>query len=227
MWIPLLQTQLQLGQYDAVQEKGKEAMTLFPNNAVLSFFTGHGFLGAKQYAEARAYFEDALNMADEDNTALQTQLYSGLGDVYHALGMEAESDVAYEESVALDSTNAYALNNYAYYLAMRNENLDRAEAMSRQSNELEPGSASYEDTYAWVLFRQENYTEALNWIKKAIAHSEAASDTLLEHYGDILSKTGDIRAAVEQWIRARAIAQSLGKDIDKLTQKINGKQYVE
>lgn len=227
IWPQLLQTELQLRQYDAVATHGKEALSLFPNNTLLLFFTGHGFLGSRRYTEARTYFESALNAAGEDNIPLLTQLYSNLGDIYHALDMHAESDVAYEEAIALDSTNAYALNNYAYYLALRKENLQLAADISKKSNALEPDFASYEDTYAWVMFQQGNYDEALIWIKKAITHSETMSDTLLEHYGDILSKLGDTHSAVTQWKKAREIAETLGKDIDKLTKKIDGRQYIE
>lgn len=227
IWQQLLQVELQLGRYGDVEAHGKTALSLFPNHTLMLFFTGHGFLGNKQYDEARTYFETALNTAGEENTPLLTQLYSSLGDTYNALEMHAESDVAYEEAIALDSANAYALNNYAYYLALRKEKLSRAAEMSKKSNELEPNFASYEDTYAWVLFQQGNYEEALVWIKKAIAHSNPVSDTLLEHYGDILAKLGRIDAAVVQWGKAKAIAASVGKDIDKLTKKINERQYVE
>src|SRR5690606_32580031 len=131
------------------------------------------------------------------------------GDVYHGLQMYAESDVAYEEAIALDSTNAYALNNYAYYLALRKEKLPLAAEMSKKSNELEPDFASYEDTYAWVLFQQGEYEEALVWIKRAIDHADGASDTLLEHYGDILAKLGRIDDAIVQWEKARTAAESV------------------
>lgn len=227
LWQQLLQTELQTGRYADVGAHGEEALGLFPNHPLILFFTGHGFLGTKQYDKARTYFEASLNSTDPENIRLLTQLYSNLGDVYHALELYAESDVAYEEAIALDSTNAYALNNYAYYLALRKEKLPRAAEMSKKSNDLEPGFASYEDTYAWVLFQQGEYDEALVWIKRAVDHADAASDTLLEHYGDILAKLGRIEEAVVQWEKARALAASVGKDIELLMKKINEKRYIE
>src|SRR5690606_13689903 len=117
IWRQLLQIELQLGRYGDVEAHGNTALSLFPNHTLMLFFTGHGFLRNKQYDEARTYFETALNTAGEENIPLLTQLYSSLGDTYNALEMHAESDVAYEEAIALDSANASALNNYAYYLA--------------------------------------------------------------------------------------------------------------
>ncbi|SKB48451.1 Tetratricopeptide repeat-containing protein [Parapedobacter luteus] len=227
VWQQLLQVELQMGRYHDVETHGKEALRLFANHPLFLFFTGHGFLGNKNYQEARTHLEAALNNANETHIPLLTQLYSNLGDIYHVLSMHAESDVAYEEAIALDSTNAYALNNYAYYLAIRNEKLALAAEMSKKSNEIMPNYASYEDTYAWVLFQQGKYEEALIWIERAIKHSEKASDTLLEHYGDILAKLGNIDGAVTQWKKARAISQSVGKDIDKLSKKIDAKQYID
>lgn len=227
VWQQLLQVELQLARYDDVETHGKEALMLFPNQPLILFFTGHGYMGNKRYKEARRYLESALDRAHEDHTPLLTQLYSSLGDVYNAMDMHAESDVAYEEAIALDSTNAYALNNYAYYLALRKQKLSVAAEMSRKSNELTPGFPSYQDTYAWVLFQQGDYKRALEWIEKAIGGSDPASETLLEHYGDILAKLGHINKALIQWKKARSLSQSVGKDIDKLSRKIDAKQYID
>lgn len=227
VWQQLLQVELQMARFTDVETHGKEALALFPNHPLLLFFTGHGFLGNRQYEEARTYLENALNNTNQEHMPLLTQVYASLGDTYNALGMHAESDVAYQESITLDSTNAYALNNYAYYLALRGKDLSQAAEMSRRSIELTPDFASYEDTYAWVLFQQGKYNEALHWIKKAMKNSGEASDTLLEHYGDILAKLGDIDAAVAQWKKARVIAESVGKNIDKLSKKIDAKQYFD
>lgn len=227
VWLQLLQVELQMGLFDEVVKHGVEASGLFPQQYVIMFFTGHGLLGNKKHEEARKYFEEALNNADEENSPLMTQLYSSLGDVYNALDMHAESDVAYQEAIALDSNNAYALNNYAYYLALRKEKLDQAAEMAKRAVELEPDVEHYEDTYAWVLFQQGKYDEALLWIERAMKNSQQPSDVLHEHFGDILALNGKIEAAVVQWKKAKTISLSVGKDIDKLSQKINEKQYID
>ena len=227
IWQQLLQVELQLGEYDSAQAHGKEALALFPNHPIILLFTGHAFMGNKRYPEARTYLEASLNNANEEHTPLLTQLYSNLGDVYNTLGMHSESDVAYEEAIALDSTNAYALNNYAYYLALRKQKLPLAAEMSRRSNELMPDYPSYQDTYAWIRFQQGKYQDALQWIEKAIKGSDIVSDTLLEHYGDILAKLGNIEEAIVQWKKARTISQTVGKNIDKLSKKIDAKKYID
>src|SRR5690606_15266341 len=125
-----------------------------------------------------------------------------LGGNYNSLEMFAESDVAYSEALGIDSMNVFVLNNYAYYLSLRNEKLDKAEAMSLKSIELQPNEATYEDTYAWILFKLERYDEALVWIKNAISNTELPSATLLDHFGDILFMNGEEKEALKQWKKA-------------------------
>jgi tetratricopeptide (TPR) repeat protein len=81
--------------------------------------------------------------------------------------------------------------------------LDQAEAMSRKANDLSPNTATYIDTYAWVLFKKGKYAEARTWQEKAIAQSGPGEGVLMEHLGDILFKLGDNAGAVDQWRKAK------------------------
>jgi len=147
-----------------------------------------------------------------------------LGDIYHGLDMVAASDVAYRESIRLDSTNVSAMNNLAYYLSLRKVDLDYAAEISKKSNEINPDNATFQDTYAWVLFQQERYKEALVWIEKAVKLTKPASAVVLEHYGDILVKNGKTAEAIKQWKLALRMADG---DYGKLQEKINTGQYVD
>src|SRR5205823_2812307 len=94
-----------------------------------------------------------------DNNPQLVLFYSNLGDVYNKLKNYAESDKYFGKALEVDPNEPTVLNNYAYYLSVRNEQLEKAETMSKKSNELTPNSASYEDTYGWILFRQAKYNE--------------------------------------------------------------------
>ncbi|RZM26971.1 MAG: tetratricopeptide repeat protein [Pedobacter sp.] len=149
--------------------------------------------------------------------------YSALGDAYHALNDNKASDDAYEKALANNPGSAYTLNNYAYYLSLRGERLDDAAEMSKRSNELQPNTASFEDTYAWILFRQKKYAEARIWIEKAILHDKNNSAVQAEHYGDIMFYLGDTEAALLNWKKAK----QNGADSPVLERKINEKKYTE
>ena len=95
--------------------------------------------------------------------------------------------------------------------------------MSQRSNELDPGNASSQDTYAWILFRLKNYKDALIWIEKAMISGTEASAVQLEHYGDILFFSGNKEQALLQWQKAK----KAGSLSERLIQKINEKKYIE
>jgi len=226
-WEQLLQLELSLNMPKEALDHAVKASSLFPQQPLTQFFSGHAFFMDKKYKEARSCFEAALNFADEKNTPLLTQIYSSLGDTYHALKLFAESDQAYHEALALDSNNVGTLNNYAYYLSLRKDNLNEAEKMSKRSNELEPNNPTFQDTYAWVLFQKGDYQEALAWIEKAIANSPRASSALLDHYGDILFKLGNIEKALDKWKAAKVAAEHAGENVELLSKKIDAKKYLE
>lgn len=225
-WRMLMNVEMALNEVDPAIAHGLEALEANPNNPMILYFTGLAYMVKDDGENARTMMEAALDNSGEENTYLRSLIYAGLGDLYHKLRMPDVSDVAYEEAIKLDSTNATAMNNYAYYLAERKEKLDLAEKLSRQSNELEPGSSTFQDTYAWVLFKQENYKEALKWMEKAI-RSSSPSAILYEHYGDILFKLGNNREALRQWEKALTASEGSDLDVEKLKSKITTRSYVE
>ncbi|WDF69559.1 tetratricopeptide repeat protein [Sphingobacterium oryzagri] len=225
-WRMLINVELALNDADQAILHGFEALESNPNNPMLLYFTGLAYMVKDDTDNARKMMESALDNSGQENTYLQSLIYAGLGDLYHKLNMPEVSDVAYEEAIKQDSTNATAMNNYAYYLSERGEKLDLAEKLSKQSNELEPTSSTFQDTYAWVLFKQEKYKEALKWMEKAVRGS-SPSAVLYEHYGDILYKSGNSKEAVKQWEKALTINGGAGADVEKLKIKIQQKSYVD
>lgn len=226
-WRMLMNVDLALEQYDQAIEHGGEALHNIPNNPVILYFSSIAYTLKGNYDLARNLMEAALNNGQNENAIFQSNIYSGLGDIYHSLKMEAASDVAYREAINLDSTNVSAMNNLAYYLALRNQDLDDAAHFAETANKLRPNDATLEDTYAWVLFKQGKYADALLWIEKAIKNSKSPSTVLLEHYGDILIKNKKITEAMKQWKSALAMGGSTETNMEKLREKINKKSYVE
>ena len=100
--------------------------------------------------------------------------------------------LAYDSCLVYKQNDAMVLNNYAYYLSLKQKDLKRAEEMSRLSNELEPDNATYLDTYAWVLFQQKRYEEAKQYMDKVVElmerDGEEMSDDVLDHIKQINKK---------------------------------------
>jgi tetratricopeptide (TPR) repeat protein len=201
---------------------GETALSLFPNAAWMNYLVGVAYLQNKNYAKAIPYIKNTTDIETDDKELLSLS-YSSLGDCYHELKDNQKSDEAYDKSLAYNPDNAFSLNNYAYYLSLRGEQLDKAATMSAHSNELQPNTASFEDTYAWILFKQKKYADAKVWIEKAILHDKTNSATQVEHYGDIMFYLGNTDAAVENWKKAK----SFGEQSPLLDRKINERKYIE
>jgi Tfp pilus assembly protein PilF len=157
-----------------------------------------------------------------DNPVLLKRFYASLGESYNALKQYEKSDAAFEEALRIDPSDVFVMNNFAYYLAVRKVKLDTAANLSARSNELQPGMASFEDTYAYVLFRQGKHEEALVWMKKAMAHGEVSAD-MHEHMGDILFHLGKTDEAVNEWKQA---ASRPGASAT-VSEKINQRRYID
>lgn len=224
-WRKLINVELAQNQLDEAIVDGNEALKHNPGNVIITYFVGVAYMMKKDTDQARQYLEQALDYSGNENDFVKSMVYGGLGDLYHEIDMNAASDVAYQEAIKLDSNNVTVLNNAAYYLSIRKKDLDLAEGYARRANELEPGSGTFQDTYAWVLFQQKKYDEALSWIEKAVKNSEPSA-VLFEHYGDILSMVGNKRAAVKQWEKALDASDD-SVDVDKIKEKISEKKYIE
>jgi tetratricopeptide (TPR) repeat protein len=207
---------------DGALKDGQDALSLFPNQAWLNYLVGVAYQQKKDFKKALGYIKNASELETQDKDLL-SQCFSSLGDCYHSLNDLQKSDQAYEKALTYNPDNVYTLNNYAYYLSVRGISLDKAAAMSKHSNELQPDMASFEDTYAWILFKQKKYTEAKIWMEKALAHNKDNSPVQYEHYGDIVFQLGDTDAALQNWKKAK----DNGGGSPILERKINEKKYVE
>lgn len=213
IWNQLLIIDSELNDIAALEKESREAMELFPNQPLPYYFNGAANIQLKQHKEAVTSLMQGTEFV-YDNPPLLAQFYANIGDAQNQLKNHAESDLAYDKALELDPNNTYVMNNYAYYLSLRNEKLDKAEAMSKKSNELEPNNSSYQDTYGWILYQQKKYEEAKTWIGRAIDNGGKANGTLLEHYGDVLYKLGEKDEAVQFWSDAKK-AGGTTKLIDK------------
>jgi tetratricopeptide (TPR) repeat protein len=202
-WQNLLSLQAENNKFDSLIFYSEQGLELFPNQAMLYYLNGYGNMRRGHYRQAATSLEQAKKLS-ASNLAFVNDINGMLGDVYNGAKEYAKSDKAYDEALLYNPNNDYVLNNYSYYLALRKENLEKAERMASQATKNQPNNTSFLDTYAWVLFAREKYRDARKVIEKAIAQPNVNS-TLFEHYGDILFQLGDVEGAVKQWEKARSM----------------------
>jgi tetratricopeptide (TPR) repeat protein len=227
-WQQTLIIDSRLNDHENMLKASDEALEYFFEQPVLYFFNGLANFQLKNYEEAAASFRYGrdLTIADPD---FQIEFLTLLGDTYHRLDNHDASDRAYREALILDPDNSLALNNYSYYLSLRNMKLEEAKQMSARSLEIEPENAAYLDTYGWINYKLGNYPEAKKWIKKSLDHSEKPSPTVLEHYGDVLYKLGEKEEAVKYWEKAlKAKAEDdFDRGSDFLEKKVRDQKLYE
>jgi len=134
-------------------------------------------------------------------SSFRAVIYSTLGDVYTELDEWESAVEAYETALRLDSNNHNAMNNYAYYLAIRGERIDYAQELALKAIRLEPENAAYLDTVGWIYYLKNEYDEAREYIEASIETGEASAE-VYEHLGDVYDKLGEPEKAKKWWKRA-------------------------
>ena len=198
VWSQVLFIQAEQNDFEGMLKTSKEALEYFPADPLLYYFNGASNKGLKNYDAAINSLEIGVEFV-VDNQNLLLEFYSSLADLYHTTKKHKLSDEHYEKALEIDSNNVLVLNNYAYYLSVRKINLERAKEMSFRCNELEVDNGTYQDTYAWVLYQLKEYELAKKWLLKALLNGSDKSPVVVEHYGDILYKLGEVGEAIDQW----------------------------
>ena len=220
IWQQIVLLDAELAQADSLVIHSEQALELFPNQAVFWFYNGTGHMIEKNYSKAARALEHGKRLSAGEPD-LVTQFNLQLGDTYNSLKEYKKSDEAYEAVLAHDADNAHVLNNYSYFLSLRNENMQKAREMSERLIKQHPNNPTYLDTYAWVLYKLGQYDEARKYLEQAVAISDDA--TIVEHYGDVLYKLGKKEEAVSQWQKAKLKGEA-SAFIDK---KIKDKKLYE
>lgn len=221
-WKKLMLVNLMAENYDEAFKAADKALEFNPDNIDLYQYIAPAYYQTKQYDKAIETYKQALAIVDTLNVELMSNLVSGLGDVYFAKADTIKAFAHYEMAIDYNPANLMAMNNYAYFLAESNRELDKAEKLSALTVKYEPENPTYLDTYAWIYFKKGEYSLALTYIRSAINYSQnEESAELLEHFGDILFMNGFHEEAIPQWERAF----ELNPESELLQKKVKHKTF--
>lgn len=220
VWEQIINIQTLLGHYQDAIKVGDEALTLYPNQAGLYYYMAYALFKTGKYNLAQSNLKNALQL-DVDNKSLQAQVYALQGDIYINQNSFSLAKTAFEKAIAAEPDNYLIMNNYAYYLALKNDDLVKAAKYAETAANALPTNSSVTDTYAFILFKQQKYDLAKTWIEKALQNNSDKNSVYLERYGDILFMKGDKEAALTQWQKAK----DAGNGSELLIKKINEKKY--
>ncbi len=202
--------------FEEVAQYTSIAIDEFPESAEFWFYEGVILSGQKKDSLAIQALETALRLNADKNPQLSQVAYSTLGNSQYQLGDQTAAFQNFEKALALNPTDEQVLNNYAYFLALEGQELEKALDMAQRVVKKYPKNATYLDTLAWVLYQLKRYSEAAMHLDEAIKIEKSPSGVLMEHYGDILYRLGKVEEAVGWWKKA----QESPEGSDKLAQKI-------
>jgi len=221
-WDKLIRVEGSLNDFSGLANTTKAAIGLFPTNTQLYYLNGIANTEIKDYPDALSSAREGIQYITYDSILLGNFL-SIIADANNALKHYKASDSAYEAALKINPNNDLALNNYSYYLSLRDTSLSKADAMSKKAIGIAPNNYTYEDTYAWILYMEKNYQDAKSWEDKSLQHGGAKDNSILEHYGDIMYKLGDKDQALSYWQKSK----DAGQKSDLLDKKIRDKRLYE
>ncbi|MEN8224248.1 MAG: tetratricopeptide repeat protein [Bacteroidota bacterium] len=214
VWEQLLFTESNLKDFEAMRDECRRTIELFPQQPLPYLFAAVASYNFEDHQQMIHDLETGIKFVVR-NDLLLAEFYNYLGDAYHQVGKDEKAFEAYEASLKINPENSIVLNNYAYYLSLNGEELEKAREMARKATELDPENASNQDTYGWVLYNLGEYESALEWIGKAIENHNKDNAEVLEHYGDVLYKLKRKEEAKRYWEKALKAGEGASEYLEK------------
>ena len=231
----LLQYYAERNDGKGVEDISRRGLNYHPEEIAYAYYLGMALAEQKKLNDAAEVLQQGLRVRTEFvSEHLVSNVFGVLGDIYYQQQKETEAFAAYDSALVYMEDNIMCLNNYAYYLSLKGEQLDKAEEMSYRTIRQEPENITYLDTYAWILFMKGDYAHARTYMNKVVnpekTDEELLSDeelkgTLIEHAGDIYAHVGEPETALRLW----KLAKEKGDDTctPQLRKKIKRKKYIK
>lgn len=221
--------------YKALEDICRRGVNHHPEELLYTYYLGITLTQQDKTTDAMDILRQGLLTRPENaNPEVISDIFSAIGDLYYQSQKTEEAFAAYDSALVYKEDNISCLNNYAYYLSLRSEQLDKAEEMSYRTIKAEPDNITYLDTYAWILFMKEDYTGARIYMNRVADPEKAEIDILsqpmlmgniLEHAGDIHYMCGDKDTALRFWHMAAEKKDSTCTAA--LKNKIKRKKYIK
>lgn len=192
-----------------------DALKQFPDSLEIVYYKGIAEFDLKDYNQVIETFSDKIitrNSMDQ----LISQMKILTAESFYKLNEFQKSDSLFRKIIQDDPTNYLVMNNFSYYLSLRNESLDEARLMSAEVIKNNPGNATYLDTYAWVLYKMEDYKEAEKYINEALKTGGDKDPDINEHAAEINKELGSYNLATTFYQNAI----KLGGNKEELMRKI-------
>ncbi len=198
-----------MGDNDGAVELARLSYSQNANSAARATFLGQMLQQNGRLPEAIAQYGRAVDLDDFKRQAPQSRasFHVMLASALDKNGQWDEAQQELRNAIALDPSNASALNYLGDAMLERGEDVANAEAFVRRAYNAEPTSSAYADSLGWALFQSGKYIDAVTMLEKA-ASIENADATIFEHLGDAYWRAGRRRDARHAWNSAQISADT-------------------
>lgn len=234
----LISTLLESGDTVRALETSRSGLSRFKDNMYYALVTASVLMQQNHYAEAITAL-DSFDTSDYRNMKAVSVYHQTRGDIFHQMNLNDSAYVEYDLAIDADPENSMAMNNLAYFMALDDVDLDRAETLAQRAVSLDPLNPTILDTYAWVLFRKKKYPEAKRQIDLALGQystpdndekagvetsagddeRETPSADIYDHAGDIYFMNGEPAQALDFWKKALELSPGNASIERKVTNK--------
>ena len=202
------------GNYSDLINISQQALNNFPDSTEAEFFMALGYYEEEIYDTAFMVLDELeIGELDERNA---TQVEMLKAESLHQLKRYEEADNMFRRIIKENPENYMVLNNYSYYLANREVNLNDARKWSKKVISKNPENYTFLDTHAWVLYKIGELESAEKYINRAIESGGENDPEINEHAGDIQKALGSYEIAVSFYNKAII----LGGDKERIEKKI-------
>ncbi len=196
----IMEIEAYLQRPDSLYKYADMAIRAYPERVENYMQKGGALQYMERYGEALKAYKAGLRYAENDS--VRSVIVGTIGDLYHTMDNYKKSFQYYDKALGYDPDNTTVLNNYAYYMSLRDLELERGLEMIEKVIAIEGNNPTYLDTKGYILYKLGRYDEAKRVQLLAISLDSRQSGELFFHYGDILYALGDKFMAKVYWKRA-------------------------
>ncbi|HEX2934754.1 MAG TPA: tetratricopeptide repeat protein, partial [Bacteroidales bacterium] len=215
-WTQLIFVLGSLNENEQIVNYCDKAIATFGNNPFFYLYKGIALSQLKQRSIAIVVLQDGLKYTAK-NSELLVQFYSYLAELFNEVADYTHSDAFFRKAIDLSPQNVHLLNNYSYYLAERNQQLDLASDYIKTCLKIEPSSYSYLDTYGWILYKVGKLKAALKVLESSLKAGGSKDKTILGHMAVVLYASGNKEEANKYY----KLVTELGEPDNALKQLFN------
>ena len=147
------------------------------------------------------------NINDSTHKGIGAYVYGTIGTMYGESDRLKEGAKYSGKAYELDPNDPTTANNYAFYLALLEEDLEKAAEISYKVIQKEPLVSSYLHTYAYVLMKLGKLEYAKFYMHQAIEYDNQEHYDIYNDYAKLLEQLGEKEEAQKMLQQADKIKQ--------------------